>query len=170
MKTSSKVGLGFGIILVLAIGTIAFLGMVEADVKSKYAPIDPNSPCRISGTTFDSRAQEIACQNYIKAKQQKLQDDHNWQNSQLPEEARTQFMSEHDNTNEKFVSGQMSAMNKWAANPEWDHEEKCGMINQQYHWLRDSFNKSGDEKYETALKYTELVFLNTCPEKSNWLN
>jgi hypothetical protein len=70
MKTSSKVGLGFGIILVLAIGTIAFLGMVEQDVKSQYTPIDQNNPCRISGSTFDSVAQSQACDTYLNSKNQ----------------------------------------------------------------------------------------------------
>lgn len=70
MKTSSKVGLGFGIILVLAIGTIAFLGMVERDVKSQYTSVDQNNPCRISGSTFDTVAQSQACDAYLNSKNQ----------------------------------------------------------------------------------------------------
>ena len=134
--TSKKIVIG-AVLFVLIAGTLGVLA-IEQSVKAEYNQNrDPNNPCFISGSTFDTRAQEVACNSYLAQKQQKEVATHNWQNSQRPEEARFQYGTEQNGN----VPASFDLMDKNLAlfkdKIEKNHDKVCALAAEDIEIIND---------------------------------
>ena len=149
---SKKAGIVIGVVLfVLIAGTLGVLA-IEQSVKAEYEAVNSwrdtpegmkNAFCHSAGLNFD-----VCMSNAIV-----YTDFYGNSKVSMPTAIKGVRLTADSSPQESFVDTQKRGIDKWANNPEWDQEYKCGMINNHYHWAENKLSQLGLEKYQLIKDY-----------------